>query len=64
MCYLSAKRIKLSKLFMKILKETHPFIKFVKISSNLGPVDVTRSRTKGKTPSKQLVLALRKRNSA
>ena len=30
---------------MKILKETHPFIiKFVKISSNLGPVDVTRKR--------------------
>ena len=33
-------------------------------SSNLSPVHVARSRTKGKAPSKQLVLVLRKRDSA
>ena len=37
---------------------------FMKISCNLSPVDVTRSRTKGKPPSKQLVLVLRKHDSA
>ena len=49
---------------MKVLKETHPSTEFMEISSNLSPVDVTRSRTKGKAPSKQLVLVLRKRDPA
>ena len=49
---------------MKVLEETHTSTEFMEISSNLSPVDVTRSRTKGKAPSKQLVLVLRKRNTA
>ena len=45
--------------------ETHPSTKFMKISSNLGPVDVIyEGKTKGKAPDKQLVLVLRKRESA
>ena len=43
--------------------ETHPSTKFMKISSNLSPVDVMGSRIKGKAPSKQLVLGLRKLDS-
>ena len=49
---------------MKVLEETHPSTDFMEIRSNLSPVDVTRSRTKEKAPSKQLVLVLRKRDSA
>ena len=50
---------------MKVLKERHLSTKFMKISSNLSPVDVIyERRTKGKAPNKQLVLVLRKRESA
>ena len=57
-------KISLSRIVMKVLEETHPSTKFMKISSNLSPVDVTGSGTKGKAPSKQLVLVLGKRYSA
>ena len=49
---------------MKVLEETHPSTEFREIRCNLSPVDVTRSRTKGKAPGKQLALVLRKRDSA
>ena len=49
---------------MKVLEETHTSTEFMQISSNLRPVDVARSRAKGKAPSKQLVLVLRKRDRA
>ena len=52
---------------MKVLEETkrtHTSTEFMEISSNLRPVDVARSRAKGKAPSKQLVLVLRKRDRA
>ena len=33
---------------MKVLEETHTSTEFLEINSNLRPVDVARSRTKGK----------------
>ena len=56
--------ISLGGIVMKVLEETHPSTEFMEIGSNLSPVDVARSRTKGKPPSKQLVLVLRKRDTA
>ena len=49
---------------MKILEKAHSSTEFMEISSNLRPVDVARSRAKGKAPRKQLVLVLRKRDRA
>ena len=49
---------------MKVLEEAHTSPEFMEISSNLRPVDVARSRAKGKASSKQLLLVLRKRDRA
>ena len=57
-------KIGLGGIVMKVLLETHTFTEFIEIRSNLRPVDVARSRAKGKAPSKQLVLVLRKRDRA
>ena len=56
--------ISLGWVVMKVLEGTHPSTGFMEISSNLSLVDITGSRTKGKAPSKQLVLVLRKRDTA
>ena len=48
---------------MKVFEESHRSVKFLEISSNFGPVNVTWSGTKGKTPRKQLRLVMSKSES-
>ena len=48
---------------MKVFEESHTAAKFIEISSNFSPVNVTWSGTKGKTPCKQLRLVMSKSDS-
>ena len=52
--------IGLRRMVMKVLEESHTSAKFIEISSNFSPVNVTWSRTKGKTSCKQRRLATSK----
>ena len=55
--------IGLRRMVMKVFEESPTAAKFIEISSNFSPVNVTWSGTKGKTPCKQLRLVMSKSDS-